>query len=74
MRIIVYISFYIYGIYRRYNASAGGESSGITIGIDPIGPELQSSYGDNRVRVMHWLLDADNIFGFGNIQVRIRHL
>jgi len=57
-------------IYLRYNPEAGGESSGIVSGIDPIGAELKSSYGDNKLRVMHWLLDVDNIYGFGNIQVK----
>ncbi|KAH1025254.1 hypothetical protein HUJ05_010012 [Dendroctonus ponderosae] len=52
----------------KYNPEAGGESNGVTVGIDPLGAELTSSYGDSRLRVMHWLLDVDNVYGFGNVQ------
>ncbi|CAG9760507.1 unnamed protein product [Ceutorhynchus assimilis] len=52
----------------RYNPSNPGSTSGITVGKDPIGNELKTSYGDNRVRVMHWLSDVDNVYGFGNTQ------
>ncbi|XP_050297946.1 exoglucanase B-like [Anthonomus grandis grandis] len=52
----------------KYDPSAAASTSTITAGIDPIGNELKSSYGDNNLRVMHWLLDVDNIYGFGNTQ------
>ena len=36
------------------------------VGIDPIGAELKSAYGTSMIYGMHWLLDVDNWYGFGN--------
>ncbi|GGL04930.1 cellulose 1,4-beta-cellobiosidase [Sphaerisporangium melleum] len=39
--------------------------SGVSVGRDPIASELQSAYGTKEVYGMHWLLDVDNVYGFG---------
>lgn len=38
---------------------------GATVGQDPIHNELVSAYGTNTIYGMHWLLDVDNWYGFG---------
>ncbi|WP_419996885.1 glycoside hydrolase family 48 protein [Streptomyces boninensis] len=35
-------------------------------GADPIAAELNSAYGTADVYGMHWLLDVDNTYGYGN--------
>jgi hypothetical protein len=35
------------------------------IGADPIAGELQSTYGTSDIYGMHWLLDVDNVYGYG---------
>ncbi|WP_153452207.1 glycoside hydrolase family 48 protein [Streptomyces smaragdinus] len=40
--------------------------SGVSVGADPIASELASSYGTMDVYGMHWLMDLDNVYGFGN--------
>lgn len=35
------------------------------VGTDPISSDLASTYGTSRIYGMHWLLDADNWYGFG---------
>nr|CAI06105.1 1,4-beta-glucanase [Acetivibrio thermocellus] len=35
-------------------------------GIDPIADELASTYGTKAIYQMHWLLDVDNWYGYGN--------
>lgn len=52
----------------KYNPATPGTVSGVTVGQDPIFNELKSSYGNNNLQVMHWLLDVDNTYGFGNTQ------
>jgi endoglucanase len=42
-----------------------GDSSAPT-GIDPIASELKTAYGSDRFYQMHWLLDVDNWYGYGN--------
>jgi hypothetical protein len=37
----------------------------IDTGNDPLQAELQSTYGNNAVYAMHWLLDVDNVYGYG---------
>lgn len=37
----------------------------VPVGKDPIAAELLASYGNQNVYGMHWLLDADNWYGFG---------
>jgi hypothetical protein len=38
---------------------------GVSVGTDPIGNELESTYGTSEIYGMHWLADVDNIYGFG---------
>jgi hypothetical protein len=37
----------------------------VPVGADPIAGELRSAYGSPDVYGMHWLLDVDNVYGFG---------
>jgi len=37
----------------------------VSVGQDPLFTELQSTYGTNEIYGMHWLLDVDNTYGFG---------
>jgi Glycosyl hydrolase family 48/Cellulose binding domain/Bacterial Ig domain len=39
--------------------------SNVTAGQDPLYNELNSTYGNNRIYQMHWLLDVDNTYGYG---------
>ncbi|MFD6137726.1 glycoside hydrolase family 48 protein [Isoptericola sp. NPDC060257] len=39
--------------------------TGVAVGRDPIGAELESTYGTAEVYGMHWLADVDNVYGFG---------
>ena len=36
------------------------------VGKDPIAAELKAAYGTSMIYGMHWLLDVDNWYGFGN--------
>ena len=38
----------------------------VKVGVDPLADELKSTYGSPNVYAMHWLLDVDNWYGFGN--------
>ena len=38
----------------------------VSVGQDPIAGELTSAYGNSDVYAMHWLLDVDNVYGYGN--------
>jgi hypothetical protein len=40
--------------------------TGAQVGSDPISNELKNAYGTNDMYGMHWLLDVDNWYGFGN--------
>ncbi|CAG9831951.1 unnamed protein product [Diabrotica balteata] len=40
---------------------------GAPVGQDPLYQELVSAYGNSDMYAMHWLLDVDNTYGFGNI-------
>ncbi|HWB37173.1 MAG TPA: glycoside hydrolase family 48 protein, partial [Rugosimonospora sp.] len=40
--------------------------SSVTSGQDPIANELKSAYGTSDIYGMHWLLDVDNVYGYGN--------
>ncbi|MEW9699761.1 glycoside hydrolase family 48 protein [Paenibacillus sp. SI8] len=46
----------------KYPVPFGGKSAG----SDPLDTELKSTYGNNQTYLMHWLLDVDNWYGFGN--------
>ncbi|MEV5987904.1 glycoside hydrolase family 48 protein [Streptomyces sp. NPDC052051] len=40
--------------------------SSVTSGQDPLASELNSAYGTPDIYGMHWLLDVDNTYGYGN--------
>ncbi|WP_198586908.1 glycoside hydrolase family 48 protein [Glycomyces xiaoerkulensis] len=37
----------------------------VPVGEDPIADELAQTYGTNQIYGMHWILDVDNGYGFG---------
>ncbi|MCA5893344.1 cellulose binding domain-containing protein [Isoptericola sp. NEAU-Y5] len=37
----------------------------VPVGSDPIGAELESTYGTSEIYGMHWLADVDNVYGYG---------
>ena len=41
-------------------------STTVVAGSDPLAGELQSTYGNRQMYAMHWILDVDNTYGFGN--------
>lgn len=41
---------------------------GVPVGHDPIADELSNTYGSKDIYGWHWLLDVDNVYGFGNAQ------
>ncbi|WP_127532590.1 glycoside hydrolase family 48 protein [Paenibacillus kobensis] len=36
-------------------------------GKDPLDAELKATYGNNQTYLMHWLIDVDNWYGYGNL-------
>ncbi|WP_327371874.1 glycoside hydrolase family 48 protein [Streptomyces sp. NBC_01217] len=38
----------------------------VSVGSDPLATELAASYGTMDVYGMHWLMDLDNTYGYGN--------
>ncbi|MEE6308506.1 glycoside hydrolase family 48 protein [Plantactinospora veratri] len=48
-----------------YPQQGGKLDSSVKVGQDPLAAELQSTYNSGRVYGMHWLLDVDNVYGFG---------
>ncbi|WP_316746021.1 glycoside hydrolase family 48 protein [Streptomyces sp. MK7] len=38
----------------------------VAVGQDPLASELNSAYGTPDIYGMHWLLDVDNVYGYGN--------
>jgi len=49
----------------QYPAVGGKLDSSVKVGQDPLYNELTQTYGSNRVYGMHWLLDVDNVYGYG---------
>ncbi|MEJ3745905.1 glycoside hydrolase family 48 protein [Actinomycetes bacterium KLBMP 9797] len=49
----------------QYPTVGGKLDSTVAVGQDPLYNELTSTYGNNRMYSMHWLLDVDNTYGFG---------
>lgn len=41
-------------------------NSSVKAGQDPLAAELQATYGTPDIYGMHWLLDTDNVYGFGH--------
>jgi len=37
----------------------------VPVGTDPLRNELRQTYGTGEIYGMHWLLDVDNVYGFG---------
>ncbi|BCB78403.1 glycoside hydrolase family 48 protein [Phytohabitans flavus] len=48
-----------------YPQQGGKLDSTISVGQDPLYNELTQTYGNNRMYQMHWLLDVDNVYGYG---------
>lgn len=48
----------------QYPSQLGGQ---YTAGKDPLDAELKATYGNNQTYLMHWLVDVDNWYGFGNL-------
>lgn len=40
--------------------------SGATVGQDPLSDELKNTYNTNDMYLMHWIIDTDNWYGYGN--------
>lgn len=40
-------------------------NTSVVAGQDPLAGELQTTYGNRNVYGMHWLLDVDDIYGYG---------
>jgi glycosyl hydrolase family 48/cellulose binding protein with CBM2 domain/Big-like domain-containing protein len=40
--------------------------SSVSVGTDPLAAELKSAYGTDDIYGMHWLMDVDNVYGFGH--------
>ncbi len=38
----------------------------VSVGSDPIAAELKTAYGVSDIYGMHWLMDVDNVYGYGN--------
>lgn len=53
----------------RFNPTEPVSNPDFSVGVDPIAEELKSAYNDDKLFLMHWLLDVDDNFGFGNVQV-----
>lgn len=48
----------------QYPSQLGGQYAA---GKDPLDAELKATYGNNQTYLMHWLVDVDNWYGFGNL-------
>ncbi|MFC6087017.1 glycoside hydrolase family 48 protein [Sphaerisporangium aureirubrum] len=53
------------GEWNAINQYPSQLQSGVSVGQDPIGNELQTAYGTRDIYGMHWLIDVDNTYGFG---------
>ncbi|CAH1128174.1 unnamed protein product [Ceutorhynchus assimilis] len=51
-----------------YNPKFPVYSADFSVGVDPLHDELKATYGEDKLFLMHWLLDTDDNFGFGNVQ------
>jgi len=40
-------------------------NTSVPVGQDPLAAELNSTYGTPDMYAMHWLLDVDNVYGYG---------
>jgi len=40
-------------------------TSSVSVGNDPLASQLSATYGNNNIYAMHWIIDTDNFYGFG---------
>jgi hypothetical protein len=40
-------------------------STSVVAGSDPLANELQTTYGNRNMYAMHWLIDVDDVYGYG---------
>ena len=40
-------------------------TSSVSVGTDPLASQLSSTYGNDNMYSMHWIIDTDNFYGFG---------
>jgi len=40
-------------------------TSSVSVGTDPLASQLSSTYGNPNMYSMHWIIDTDNFYGFG---------
>ncbi|MGA2889612.1 MAG: glycoside hydrolase family 48 protein, partial [Terracidiphilus sp.] len=40
-------------------------TSSVSVGTDPLASQLSSTYGTDNMYSMHWIIDTDNFYGFG---------
>ncbi|MDG4765687.1 glycoside hydrolase family 48 protein [Solwaraspora sp. WMMD406] len=52
--------------YLQPNQYPSRLNQNVPVGTDPLRNELQSAYGTGEIYGMHWLLDVDNVYGFGH--------
>jgi hypothetical protein len=51
--------------YPQPNQYPSALQSSVPVGTDPLRNELQSTYRTGSIYGMHWLLDVDNVYGYG---------
>jgi uncharacterized membrane protein len=40
-------------------------TSSVSVGTDPLASQLTATYGNDNMYSMHWIIDTDNFYGFG---------
>jgi len=40
-------------------------TSSVSVGNDPLASQLSATYGNSNMYSMHWIIDTDNFYGFG---------
>jgi hypothetical protein len=40
-------------------------TSSVSVGTDPLASQLSATYGNDNMYSMHWIIDTDNFYGFG---------
>jgi hypothetical protein len=48
-----------------YPTVGGKLDATVKVGADPLANELASAYGNNQIYGMHWIIDVDNVYGYG---------
>jgi len=57
-----------------YPQEGGNLDSSVKVGADPLYSELVSTYGNNDVYGMHWILDVDNVYGFTGCGSKVSYI